>query len=90
HFGQNASLDEESVRRISEFLVRHSADQGRAGAGGEPPLRITETAWFRREHDEIALATFQRLAIGGPGNCAACHQGAERGRFDEHSVRIPR
>jgi len=64
--------------------------QGMAGAGFDAPLRITETRWFMKEHDEISAAVWKRESVGSPANCAACHKGAETGRFDEHGVRIPK
>ena len=58
HFGENASLAPATQQDITNFLVKHSADQsGAKYAKSIPatstPLRITETAWFKREHDEV-------------------------------------
>ena len=99
HFGEDASLDAATAREITGYLVRESGDRGagrtgRKAAGavapGESPLRITETRWFRHQHDEIAPGVFQRAAIGSPANCGACHQGAADGEFSEDRVAIPR
>lgn len=99
HFGQDASLDAVSAKEITTFLVNNSADRGankRAkkvlGSLGpnEVPLRISETAWFIREHDEVSAPVWKRPKVGGPANCAACHGGAERGDYSEHQIRIPR
>ena len=54
------------------------------------PLRITETRWFVRKHDEVSQATWSRKSIGSAANCAACHRQAEQGVFDEDTVRIPK
>ena len=99
HFGENAALDPASNKEITDFLLKYSADQSadrRASriAGSIPaastPLRISETAWFKREHDEINPSVWKRPKIGSPANCAACHAGAEKGSFSEHQVNIPR
>ncbi|MFN3397703.1 MAG: diheme cytochrome c [Sulfurimicrobium sp.] len=99
HFGQDASLDVPTAQEITAFLVNNSADHGankRAkkvlGSLGpdEVPLRISETAWFVREHDEVSPQVWKRSKVGGPANCAACHGGAERGDYSEHQIRIPR
>lgn len=99
HFGENATLDEATAAEILGFLETNAADSGgsRLGAkvmsripSGELPLRITETAWFKREHREVPAAAWQRKAVGSPANCAACHKGAEKGLFDEYDIRIPK
>lgn len=84
HFGSDASLDASEVREIGDFLQAH------AGRGRGAPLRITETAWFRHEHDEVAAAVWKRKAVGSRANCQACHRDAEQGRFAERHVRMPR
>ena len=86
HFGQNASLDANTRTTILAFLEANSGRAREASA----PLRITETAWFTHEHDEIGAKVWQRPAIGSASRCEACHQGAAQGDFDEDRVRIPR
>ena len=55
----------------------------------EAPLRITETRWFVRKHDEVPRATWSRKSVGSAANCAACHRQAEQGIFNEDAIRIP-
>lgn len=97
HFGENASLDAAPAKEITDFLVRNSADRRgnlRSGRIAEStagtPLRISETGYFLRKHDEISSRTFERKAIGGAANCVACHRNAEKDDFREEGVRIPR
>lgn len=89
HFGENASLPPETVAEISAFLVKNAADAGRPEQGRAAPLRISETRWFQKEHDDIGASVWQRPAVGSPANCAACHRQAEQGVFNEHGVKIP-
>lgn len=89
HFGTDASLDAPTVRELSAWLTANAAT-GRRAEAAPPDDRITRSAWFVREHREIAAAVWQRPAVKDPSNCAACHAGAEQGVFDEHNVRIPR
>lgn len=99
HFGENASLDPATQADILRFLEVNAADAGTSQMGRrvmqgmgakDAPLRITETRWFVRQHDEVARATWARKSIGSAANCAACHQKAEQGVFDEDAVRIPK
>jgi len=99
HFGENASLDPATQADILRFLEANAADSGNSRMGNkvmqrmganEAPMRISETRWFVRKHDEVPRATWSRKAIGSAANCAACHRQAEQGKFDEHDVRIPK
>jgi hypothetical protein len=99
HFGENASLDPATQADILRFLEANAADSGNSRMGNkimqrmganEAPLRISETRWFVKKHDEVPRATWSRKAIGSAANCAACHRQAEQGIFNEHDVRIPK
>jgi len=99
HFGDNAELDAEALQAINAFLLANSADQSdyrrsrkfiRSIQSGEAPLRISETPYFKKEHDEIP----DRMVTGNPkvnsySHCNACHAKAEQGGFNEHDIRIP-
>jgi hypothetical protein len=89
HFGTDASLDAETVRQLWAWLA---ANAGAARRSGEQPPedRITRSAWFVHEHDEVPASTWKLPAVKSPANCAACHAQAEQGDFDEHRVHIPR
>ena len=89
HFGTDASLDAAGVKELSAWLTTNAGASARTR---EPPPqdRITQSAWFVREHREVSAATWKLPAVRSPANCAACHAGAEQGDFDEHRVRIPR
>ena len=88
HFGTDASLDSRSVAQIGAFLDQHAGSGKRAR--GAQTLRITESAWFRREHDEVPAATWKLPGVKAPSNCAACHTTAEQGDFGERNIRVPR
>jgi hypothetical protein len=85
HFGDNAELDAQTQRLITDYLLSE-AGSPRPNA----PLRITEQRWFVHEHRELP----SRMVVGNPqvrtlSNCAACHRQADRGQFDEHNVLVP-
>ncbi len=89
HFGTDASLDPAAVKQLSTWLSANAAT-GRPAAESPPEDRITRSAWFTRQHDEVPAATWKRASIKSASNCMACHTGADRGDFNEHNVRIPR
>lgn len=89
HYGTDASLDPASVKQITTWLTMHAGTYKRVSAN-PPEERITRSAWFIREHDEVPASTWKRAAVKSPANCAACHPRADQGEFNEHDVRIPR
>ncbi|OGV71430.1 MAG: cytochrome C [Methylophilales bacterium RIFCSPHIGHO2_02_FULL_57_10] len=99
HFGENAGLDAPTRDEIARFLAANSADKldnrrsqriNQSIPASAVPLRISETAYFKDKHNEISPSTYKRKSIASPANCAACHQGAEKGDFSESLVKIPR
>lgn len=94
HFGETATLPEAAHREILDYLLAN-AGGGRRVEGAppatKPALRITELAWWKKEHAsrKIAEGAWARKGVGAKANCAACHPAAEKGDYDEHAVRIP-
>jgi hypothetical protein len=99
HFGDNAELDAATTEQITGFLTDNGASKGkgeygerawRATLGQAPPLRITQTDYFRGQHHEIpAKMVTDNPGVGSFSRCEACHSGAEQGGFSEREVRIP-
>lgn len=89
HFGTDASLDAATLQELTGWLVANAGTRKRVREV-PPEDRITRSAWFIREHRELAPATWQRPMVRSAANCAACHTDAEKGDFNEHRVRIPR
>jgi hypothetical protein len=89
HFGTDASLDAATTQAISAWLVANAGSSRRL-RDAPPQDRITTSAWFTRQHDEVPAASWKRPAVKRAANCAACHVHADQGDFNEHDVRIPR
>lgn len=99
HFDDNAELDPQTHQTISQLLTKNSADKSnyrrsqkfsRSISQNDIPLRITETPYFIREHNEIP----KRMVSGNPkvqsfSQCNSCHLKAEKGSFNEHNINIP-
>ncbi len=78
HFGDDASLDEETTKHVLNYYLKHS----RHGKFRNPAMRITELRWFVREHRH-EVSRRARKRAGTMSNCQACHRGAARGYFDD-------
>lgn len=90
HFGTDASLEPQVAAGITAFLVEH-AGRDRDSAQGQPIRRITETAWFKHEHeDELPATIWNHPAVKSPANCSACHTRAADGDYSKATRRVPR
>ncbi|WP_345303705.1 cytochrome C [Lysobacter hankyongensis] len=87
HFGSDATLAPAETAVVRDWLL---ANAGRRAANPSAPLRITRTAWFVHEHDEVPASIWRSREIGSAANCGGCHRGADRGAFSERDVRMPR
>lgn len=89
HYGTDASLDEASVREISQWLQVNAGITKRVGE--EPPQdRITSSAWFVRKHDELDPAIWKQAAVKSAANCIACHTRADKGSFSDREITFPK
>ena len=89
HFDTDASVDARAAAEIGAFLERN-AGRGRKRGIDDGTLRITETPWFVHKHDEVPASAWNKPQVKTAANCGSCHLGAERGDFDDDSVRMPR
>ena len=89
HYGVDASVDAATTKDLSAWLAKY-AGNGKRATKAPPEDRITRSAWFRNEHDEVNAATWKLPAVKSPSNCGACHTKAGQGDFNEYNIRIPR
>jgi len=92
HFGEDASLPEDVRADIAAYLAANAADAPatkngkrflRRLAADATPLRITETPFWQRAHDEIRAGRYDSPQVKSRANCAACHKTAAKGEFFE-------
>lgn len=95
HYGDNASLDEETRRVIENFLVRNAGKSSKVGVGGtvgaaaDAPPRLTAGPWFVRKHHEVPRTDWSHAKVKSPANCAACHTRAAEGSYREREIVMP-
>jgi cytochrome b len=98
HFGSDLALDEPTRQALQDFLAANAAERQQTEAAvkilqslapGERPLRITDTDYWVRKHREITPAQWAQSSIQSKANCAACHQDAQAGTFEDGAMRIP-
>lgn len=99
HFGDNAELDATTQKNLLDYLVANSADKSNYKRSkritgslrpDEAPLRVSDTLYFQRKHDEIPKRFVAgNKEVGSYSKCEACHTRAENGSYNEHEVNIP-
>lgn len=88
HYGTDASLDDAISRQLDGWLQANAGTYKRVA--GEPPEdRITRSGWFERKHHGIDASVWKLPDVKSAANCAACHDGAAQGRFDDDNLRQP-
>lgn len=76
HFKVDAA-DLKPIARYLEKNARHEPGQ----ESGPPPRRLTKTPWFRQMHQDINSGEWPKVRT--LANCAACHPGAQQGKYIE-------
>lgn len=97
HFGETVQVEPKSLETIRTYLTQNAADRSHAELArkimhslhGQIPLRISDVPYIHKEHHDLAPDVYRRASIGSPGNCVACHRGAENGDYDDDDVVIP-
>ena len=87
----DASLDNETVRHLINYHVEKSADSKwwggkfmRGLSADSAPLRITETPYWVREHnEEVPQKAWSDPKVKSKANCLACHPRAVKGDYDD-------
>lgn len=92
HFGENASLSEDTRKTILDYLAANASDKSNSrvarffarGIGeSETPLRVTQTPMWTAIHEEVAPHWWSDPRVGSKSNCGACHRGAAQGFYGE-------
>jgi hypothetical protein len=99
HFGDNAELEANTQKTLTDYLVNHSANFSRDQlaikmvrrlAKNKTPLRITEMPYLKHEHDEIPKKMVTgNTEVKSLSYCDKCHTKAESGSYLEADIRIP-
>lgn len=99
HFGENAELSADVIKKLSVYMITNSADHSTFRRSkkiadsinkGSTPLRITKTPFIEREHRELSKRLVQdNPQVKSLSRCDACHTNAAKGSFDEDEINIP-
>jgi len=99
HFGADLALQTATREAVLAFLLANAAEYSRTEAAfkinrsipaASTPVRITQTAYWIKKHDDIDASRWQLPSVKSRTNCGGCHEDAEAGTFEDAAMRIPR
>lgn len=89
HFGDDASLEEETHARIAVFLEKYAndvLDTKFAQQKESEEIAISQTPYWEVAHRKLNPKIFKTEAIKSKANCQTCHKDAESGIFAKNAV----
>lgn len=99
HFGESAELPLGDVQSITGYLVKNAADDAnyrrsrkimKSLLPGDAPIRVSETPYFVKKHNELSSKMVQENPkVASISRCDACHTKASTGSFSEREIVIP-
>ncbi|HZP85387.1 MAG TPA: hypothetical protein VFB54_01105 [Burkholderiales bacterium] len=98
HFGESATVDAETQKRITDYLTAHAAEKGtneqsvqimRSLRADETPLRITQVPYIAGLH----AAALEDLRGGTPrphtlAECGVCHYKVQAGNYTDRQYSV--
>ncbi|WP_265588973.1 cytochrome C [Candidatus Marinarcus aquaticus] len=95
HFGDDASLDEQTHQTILAFLVKNSAESSTKEAslsflnsiGNKDIIAMTHTSFWKHAHQEVPTTLFAHEKIKSKANCKACHSDVEKGLIEDDKIK---
>ena len=98
HFDEEFEYSLEKIQQLEEYAVRNSAEKlqteaARFIATTTPDdfssLRITDTPYWKAEHESIPATVWKTRKVNGFSQCEACHLDAIQGTFEDGAMDIP-
>ena len=95
HFGDDASIDEESNKEILAFLIKNSAETSSTktswrflnSIGNKDIIALTQTTFWEKKHKDIPKELFKNKDIKSKANCKACHSDIEKGLIENENIK---
>lgn len=95
HFGDDASIDEESNKNILTFLLENSAETSTMenswkflnSIGDKDIIAISQTSFWKKTHEDISKEIFENKNIKSKANCKACHSDIEKGLIENENIK---
>jgi len=99
HFNENININSEDQKKITEYLIKNSADHSKYNRSrriaksldkGDVPTQITKISYFIKKHIEVAkLLKKEKMKSLSLSHCKKCHTEAENGSYNKKTINLP-
>lgn len=98
HFGDDLDLDNDIKAELLKFHLDNAAEKGLTEPArkilyytptNSTPIRITETVYWKKKHEDIKDVYWQHEKVVTKGNCEACHLDAKQETYEDSDMRLP-
>lgn len=87
HFGDDASVDEDTQKELTQFLEANSQRDtfiaSKLSKERKEYLAFSQTQLFAKIHKKIPKQVFESREIKSKANCQSCHKDAKKGYFQK-------
>ena len=99
HFGDDIDLEPETIAELLKFHLDYAAESELDEPSrkilfytpsNETPLRVTETHYWVKKHEDIEDVYWKHPKVKTKGNCSACHLDSEQGTYEDSDMRLPK
>jgi len=99
HFDEDLDFSNEYAQLLEEFAIQNSADKEQTEAArfiasttpeNFASLRITDTPYWKAEHNGIPASVWKTRRVNGFSECEACHRDALKGTFQDGAMDFPK
>ena len=95
HFGDDASIDDESNKNILAYLVKNSAETSSMESswnflnsiGDKDIIAMSDTIFWKETHKDIPKELYNHKNIKNKANCKACHSDIEKGLIEDENIK---
>ena len=95
HFGDDASIDDESNKNILAYLVKNSAEASSMESswnflnsiGDKDIIAMSDTIFWKETHKDIPKELYNHKDIKNKANCKACHSDIEKGLIEKENIK---
>lgn len=95
HFGDDATIPEDSNKEILAFLLKNSAETSTMESSfkflnsikNQDIIAMTKTTFWEKTHKEIPKEMFDYKEIKSKANCKACHSDIEKGLIEDENIK---
>lgn len=94
HFGSDASIDSETEKSITDYLIANSAEKSTKESAykilkylqNDTTIAISKTPFWESTHKRLGEGIFKSDDVKSKANCIICHNDIEKGKIENENI----